>query len=61
MPLLICGGGCGAFKMNYHYRSYTQESASEAMLSVVRGMGIPAASYGADEGLATDGLSDIEA
>lgn len=61
MPLLVCGGGCGAFKMNHHYRSYTQENASSAMLSIVRAMGIPAASFGADEGLATDGLSDIEA
>lgn len=61
MPLLICGGGCGAFKTNHHYRSYTQENASTAMLSIVRGMGIPAASFGADDGLVTDGLSDIEA
>lgn len=61
MPLLLCGGGCGAFKTNYHYRSYTQENVSTAMLSVIRGMGIPAASFGADDGLVTDGLSDIEA
>lgn len=61
IPLLVCGGACGALKTNYHYRSYSQENASEAVLSIIRAMDIPAESFGADEGLAMDGLSDIEA
>lgn len=61
MPILLAGGGCGALKTGYHYRSYTQENASSVMLSVMRAVGISAASFGADEGLVTDGLSDIEA
>ena len=41
--------------------SYTQENASEVMLSLVRAMDIPAASVGEGEAEATDGLSEIEA
>lgn len=58
LPLVFAGAG--AFKKNHHYRSYTQENASKAVLSVLRAMDIPAASYGQDETLATDSLSAIE-
>lgn len=61
VPIVIAGSGCGALKTGYHYRSYTQENVSEVMLSIVRAMDIPAASFGEDDGEATDGLSDIEA
>lgn len=61
MPILVCGGGCGALKTNYHHRSYTRDNVSEALLSVIRALEIPAASFGVDDGMATDGLSEIEA
>ena len=57
---LIVAGGAGRIVTGQHYRSYTQESASKAMLSLIRAMDVPAASFGAGESEATDGLSDIE-
>jgi hypothetical protein len=57
---LIVAGGAGRIEMGQHYRSYTQESASKVMLSLIRAMDVPAASFGAGESEATDGLSDIE-
>jgi hypothetical protein len=58
IPLLFAGGD--AFKRNHHYRSYTQENVSRAVLSVLRAMDIPAASYGEEDAQATDSLSAIE-
>ena len=58
IPLVFAGGH--QFKKNHHYRSYTQENISRAMLSVLRAMDIPEASYGEDEAKATDSLSAIE-
>jgi hypothetical protein len=60
MPIVIAGGACGTLRQGVHYRSYTEENASKVMLSLVRAMDIPAASYGVDEAMATDGLGDIE-
>jgi hypothetical protein len=59
IPILIAGGA-GRIKMGQHHRSYTQDSASKVMLSLIRAMDVPAASFGADDSKATDGLSDIE-
>ncbi len=61
MPIVLAGGACGALKTNLHFRSAYQENTSAVMLSLVRAMDIPATSFGADEGEATEGLSDIEA
>ncbi len=61
MPIVLAGGGCGALRTGYHYRSYTQENVSKVMLSIVRAMDIPDTSYGEGDGRVTDGLSEIEA
>lgn len=61
MPVVIAGGGCGALRTGYHYRSYTGENVTKVMLTLVRAMDIPDTSYGEGEGLVTDGLSEIEA
>lgn len=58
IPLVLAGGG--HFKSDHHYRSYTQENISKVMLSVLRAMGLPEASYGDGDAQATDGLSAIE-
>ena len=60
MPLLLSGGGCGRLIKGTHYRSHTQESSSRLMLSLLRAMDVPLASWGMDEAMATDGLSGIE-
>jgi hypothetical protein len=60
MPIVLAGTACGKLKSGLHYRSYTQENASEVMLSLIRSMDIVAGSFGEDDGQATEGLSAIE-
>ncbi len=59
-PLLLAGRGCGALKTGFHYRSDTQENASQVPLSILRALGVPAASYGSETAYTEDGLSAIE-
>lgn len=59
-PILIGGGACGAIKTDVHYRSFTGENASRAMLSLIRAMGIPQAEFGVDDMNTADGLGAIE-
>lgn len=59
-PILLAGGCGGKLKPGLHYRSPSQENASKVPLSLVRAMGIDAASFGAGAGQVTDGLSAIE-
>lgn len=61
LPIVLAGGGCGALRTGYHYRSYTAENASKVMLTVVRAMDIDAATYGEGDGEASEGLSELEA
>lgn len=60
MPLLIAGGACGALKTGVHYRSYSQESASKALLTLIRAMDVPIAEFGVDEGYTDETLTEIE-
>jgi len=61
MPILIAGNACGALNQGIHYRSFSGESASHVMLSLVRSVGINAPSFGVEAGEVSDGLSQIEA
>jgi hypothetical protein len=61
MPIVVAGSACGRLRTDLHVRSISRESTSHAMLSLVRAMDINAASFGGDEGLATDGYPEIEA
>jgi len=61
MPLLIAGSACGALRTGVHVRSYTGDNASEVMLTLIRAMDIPAASFGVDEAEVTDTVSEVEA
>ena len=60
-PILIAGKGNGRLKGGVHYRSYTDENASKAVLTALRGAGVPAAGWGIDEGYTSASLSDLEA
>jgi hypothetical protein len=60
MPILIAGSACGALRQGVHYRSYTQENASKAMLSLLRVFDISAESFGVDEAWTDESLSAIE-
>ena len=59
-PLLLAGGANGRLKTNMHYRSTLSENTSKTMLSIVRAMGINAASFGGEDGETSDGLGAIE-
>lgn len=59
-PIVIAGSAGGRLKQGIHYRSPANENASKAMLSLVRAVGVDAASYGTKDGEATDGLGAIE-
>lgn len=60
-PLVIGGSADGALVQDIHYRSTGRENASKVMLTVLRAMGVVAASYGDEDRRVTDGLSAIEA
>jgi hypothetical protein len=59
-PIVLAGGACGAFKTGVHYRSYSRESSSKVLLSVLRGFGVPSESYGGEDAYTTDGIPAIE-
>lgn len=59
-PVLVAGGACGRIKTGFHYRSPALDNASKVGLSLLRAVGVSAASFGGGPGLATEGLSAIE-
>jgi len=61
IPLIFAGGGCGALKTNFHYRSTGQENASKAVLSAIRAMDILKPDFGTEGAWTDEGLSAIEA
>jgi hypothetical protein len=60
-PIIVAGTANGALQTGFHYASETQENASKVLLSLVRSMDIPAASFGVDAGMVTDSLSALDA
>lgn len=58
-PMLLAGSAGGRIKQGIHYRSASSENASKALLTIVQSFDIPAASFGAKEGLATSDLGSI--
>lgn len=60
-PILLAGSACGRLRTGLHYRSTTNENASKVPLSILRAMGIPAASFGEGAGFTDVSLSEIEA
>ncbi|HJL00754.1 MAG TPA: DUF1552 domain-containing protein [Polyangiaceae bacterium LLY-WYZ-15_(1-7)] len=59
-PILVFGQCGGAIRTGFHYRS-DGDNASKVSLSLVRAMGVPAASFGHEAGRVTDGLGELEA
>jgi len=59
-PIVYAGGACGKLVTGTHYRSFTGENANKATLSILRQMGVVAASWGAEDGYTEDGLGAIE-
>lgn len=61
IPLLVAGGGCGRLVTGQHVRSHSQESATKAMLTVMRAMDVNLASWGEGDAEADEGFSPLEA
>jgi hypothetical protein len=59
-PILIAGKGGGRLKGGIHYRSPNQENTSKALLTALRGGGVPLAEFGSEGGHVTEGVSAIE-
>jgi hypothetical protein len=59
-PLLLAGSAGGKLETGIHHRSRTGQNASQFVLSLIRALGVPAPSYGKEEGHTTSGLSEIE-
>jgi len=59
-PIVYAGSSGGLLKTDVHYRSTNDENASQVLLSLVRAMDVAAGTFGAEEGLVSQGLSAIE-
>jgi hypothetical protein len=59
MPVLICGKGGGRLKGNIHVRDAGGNS-SKALLTALRGSGMPLTEFGYEEGHVTSGVSQLE-
>jgi hypothetical protein len=59
-PLLFAGSAGGRLRTGLHHRSASQESASHLVLSLMRAVGVQAASYGEVEAQVSTGLTEIE-
>jgi hypothetical protein len=60
-PLIVAGKGNGRLVGGVHHRSTTADNASKVVLTALRGAGVPAASWGVDEGYVTESVSELEA
>ncbi len=60
MPIVYAGNACGALQQGIHHRSYSGESTSHLMLSLIRAVGVSTPTFGVDAGEVSDGLSAIE-
>ena len=58
-PLLIAGKGSGRLKGGVHHRAQG-ESVTRGVLTALRGAGVPAASWGQEDGYTTQSFSQLE-
>jgi hypothetical protein len=59
MPILICGKGGGRLRGNVHYRE-VGGNTTKALLSALRGAGLPLTEFGYEQGHVTSGIPEIE-
>lgn len=59
-PILIAGHGNGRLVGGVHYRSQTRENTSHAVLTALRGAGVPLSSWGVGQGYVSSTLADLE-
>ena len=59
LPMLVCGKGGGRLRGNYHYRQ-DGGNASRALLTALRGAGLPLTEFGHEEGYVKDPIVEVE-
>ena len=59
MPLLICGKGGGRLRGNVHHRD-EGGNVSRALLTALRGAGLPLDEFGHEEGLTSEAITELE-
>lgn len=59
MPMLICGKGGGRLKGNVHFRG-TGGNVTRALLTALRGAGLPIGEYGYEAAKATTPITELE-
>ncbi|HLM75996.1 MAG TPA: DUF1552 domain-containing protein [Polyangiaceae bacterium] len=59
LPMLLCGKGGGRLRGNYHYRD-NGGNASRALLTALRGAGLPINEFGYEEGFVTNRIAELE-
>jgi hypothetical protein len=59
MPFLICGKGNGRLRGNYHYRG-NGGNTSRALLTALRGAGLPLSSFGHEQGFTDSPITELE-
>ena len=59
LPMLLCGKGGGRLRGNYHYRQ-DGGNATRALLTALRGAGLPINEFGHEEGFVTDRIAELE-
>lgn len=60
MPIMIAGGACGALSTNAYYHPSGFPNTSHVNMTLLKAMGVPAASYGVGPGEVTTSFSAIE-
>ena len=60
-PVVIAGKGGGRLRGDFHYRSRSDESITKAVLTALRGGGVPAESFGQGAGFTRESLGGLEA
>ncbi len=58
-PILIAGKGNGRLSGNVHYRSPNKRNASDAVLTALKGAGVPVASFGTNDGYSTSVITAV--
>jgi hypothetical protein len=59
LPMLLCGKGGGRLRGNYHYRD-VGGNATRALLTALRGGGLPINEFGYEEAFTTSRIAELE-
>jgi hypothetical protein len=59
-PVIIAGSGGGELRTNYHHKAVPGDSVGKVSLTLMRAMGLTAATFGAGAGMVNETITEIE-